>query len=127
QRTRPMPKRLATVFLSLHPDARLAHLKQFLATHLPREEIGPNELWNLYLTYSPERLNLSDRGWVAGIHPLELWLATYLPNHPGASFSEVLEASADVRQEIYGWLFQGNTTKQDTRIKILIEQDAFAR
>ncbi len=127
QRTRPMAKRLATVFLSLHPDARLAHLKQFLATHLPREELGPNELWDLYLTYSPERLNLADRGYVSGIHPLELWLVRYLAEHPGASYNEIMQASADVRQEIYAWLFQGSTSKQDARIKILIEQDAFER
>jgi len=127
ERTRPIAKRLATVYLSLHPDARLAHLKAFLATHLPREELDPKELWDLYLTYSPERLNLADRGYVSGIHPLELWLVTYLAEHPDATFGEVFEASGEVRQQIYGWLFQGSTTKQDTRIKILIEQDAFAR
>ena len=32
-----------------------------------------------------------------------------------------------MRQEVYGWLFNGSTVKQDTRIKILMEQDAFAR
>src|SRR4051812_9410591 len=33
--TRPAPKQLATVFLSIHPNARLAHLKQFLVAYLP--------------------------------------------------------------------------------------------
>jgi len=127
RRTRPMPKQLATVFLSIHPDARLAHLQAFLGAHLPREALSENELWNLYLTYSPERLNLSDRGYVAGIHPLELWLVRYLDEHPGASWNEVFTASAEVRQEAYSWLFSGGVAKQDTRIKILLEQDAFAR
>src|SRR5207302_10915537 len=36
-------------------------------------------------------------------------------------------ASEDVHQDIYGWLFNGSLTKQDTRIRILIEQDAFQR
>jgi membrane peptidoglycan carboxypeptidase len=81
----------------------------------------------LYLTYSPERLNLADRSYVADIHPLELWLAEYLQKHPGASWKEILEASAQVRQEAYSWLFKGNPHKQDTRIRILLEQDAFER
>jgi membrane peptidoglycan carboxypeptidase len=125
--TQPIPKRLATVFLSIHPDARLAHLQQFLMTHLPEYDLNDNELWDLYLTYSPERLNLADRGYVAGIHPLELWLAEYLQKHPGASWKEILEASAQVRQEAYSWLFKGSPHKQDTRIRILLEQDAFER
>src|SRR3954449_7289219 len=125
--TQPVPKRLAPVFLSIHPDARLAHLQQFLTMHLPEYDLSENELWDLYLTYSPERLNLADRGYVAGIHPLELWLAEYLQKHPGAYWKEILEASAPVRQEAYSWLFKGNPHKQDTRIRILLEQDAFER
>jgi len=40
----------------------------------------------------------------------------------------VTAASADVRQEIYGWLFKAHSThKQDVRIRILLEQDAFER
>src|SRR5262249_21772128 len=49
RRARPTPKKLATVFLSLRPDARLAHLQQFLQAHLPQEALSENELWDLYL------------------------------------------------------------------------------
>src|SRR5205807_986202 len=127
RRTRPLPKQLATVFLSIHPEARLAHLQSFLATHLPQTPVTENELWDLYLTYSPERLNLADRGYVSGVHPLELWLVDYLAQHPGAAWNEVYDASAPVRQEVYGWLFNGSSPKQDNRIRILLEQDAFGR
>ena len=127
KRTRPLPKRLATLFLSVHPDARIAHLQQFLAKYMPQTPVSENELWDLYLTYSPERLNLADRGYVSGIHPLELWLVRYLEDHPEASWDQIYQASEPVRQEVYGWLFNGSTVKQDTRIRILIEQDAFAR
>lgn len=127
RRTRPLAKPLATVFLSVHPNARLAHLQAFLASRLPQAAVSENELWDLYLTYSPERLNLADRGYVSGIHPLELWLVRHLAEHPGASWNEVFDASADVRQQVYRWLFNGSMHKQDTRIRILIEQDAFGR
>jgi membrane peptidoglycan carboxypeptidase len=127
QRTRPVPRRVATVYLSLYPDARLAEFKQFLRAHLPRYDLDEQKLWELYLSCSPEKLNLSDRGYVSGLHPLELWLASYLQHHPDATWQQVQDASADVRQEAYSWLFRGNLQGQDTRIRILLEQDAFAR
>ncbi len=126
-RTRPTAKHLATVFLSVHPHARIAYLQAFLAAHLPHEVITEDDLWDLYLNYSPERLNLADRGYVSGIHPLELWLVRYLEQHPGASWDDVVRDSAQVRQDVYSWLFNGSTAKQDTRIRILLEQDAFGR
>jgi hypothetical protein len=127
ERTRPQAKKLATVYLSIHPQARLGHLQAFLMSHLPQWDLSENELWDLFLTYSPDRFNLADRGYIAGVHPLELWLVEYLQQHPAAPWSEILEASAQVRQEAYSWLFKGNPHKQDTRIRILLEQDAFAR
>jgi membrane peptidoglycan carboxypeptidase len=127
RRTRPLPKQLASVFLSVHPQARLADLQAFLAAHLPHAVVSQNELWDLYLTYSAQRLNLADRGYVSGIHPLELWLVRYLEQHPSASWNDVLEASTDVRQQVYSWLFSGSMAEQDTRIRILIEEDAFSR
>jgi membrane peptidoglycan carboxypeptidase len=126
-RTRPIPSRLATVYLSIHPNARIAQLQAFLSAHLPRLVVTDQELWHLYLTDSPRRLNLSDRGYVSGIHPLELWLVQYLDQHPHASWAEVIKASAQVRQDAYKWLFNGGRQKQDVRIRILLEQDAFDR
>jgi membrane peptidoglycan carboxypeptidase len=38
-----------------------------------------------------------------------------------------MDASAEVRQEAYGWLLKGNTRAQNTRIRIILEQDAFDR
>jgi membrane peptidoglycan carboxypeptidase len=39
-----------------------------------------------------------------------------------------MEASAEARQDVYGWLFKSrNLHKQNTRIRILLEEDAFDR
>ena len=60
------------------------------------------------------------------MHPLELWLASYLDQHPQASRREVMKAGAPLRQQVYGWLFKThNLHRQDFRIRILVEQDAF--
>jgi membrane peptidoglycan carboxypeptidase len=127
RRSRPSARHLAAIYLTFHPDARLAEFRDFLATHLRGSFLSQDQLWELYSTVSPEKMSLADRGYVAGLHPLELWLVTYLRDHPGASWNEVIDASADVRQDVYAWLFNGSLTKQDTRIRILIEQDAFSR
>ncbi|HTV88340.1 MAG TPA: transglycosylase domain-containing protein [Stellaceae bacterium] len=124
-RTRPIASRLTTVYLSVHPNARIAQLQAFLLARLPHLALTDKELWHLYLTESPQRLNLSDRGYISGIHPLELWLVRYLYLHPHASWNQVVKASAQVRQATYKWLFKGSMAKQDTRIRILLEEDAF--
>jgi membrane peptidoglycan carboxypeptidase len=123
--TRPIPARLTVVYLSVHPDARIAQLQRFLLAHLPHLALTNEDLWHLYLTDSPRHLNLSDLGYVAGVHPLELWMVRYLDQHPQASWAEVVKASAEVRQSTYKWLFRGGMHKQDVRLRILLEEDAF--
>ena len=124
---RPAPGPLATVYLSMYPDGRFAAFQNFVAQRLPHEALTQEELWHAYITDTPYRLSLKDRGYVAGVHPLELWLASYLQDHPDATWDQVVEASAEVRQQVYSWLFKGSLYKQDERIKILLEQDAFER
>jgi membrane peptidoglycan carboxypeptidase len=127
-RTRPFAKRLAVVFLSVRPDASRQELGAFLHRYLPHESISDDDLWDFNQKYDPQRFSLEDRGYLAGIHPLELWLVNYLQDHPNASREDVTAASAGVRQEVYGWLFKAHRAhKQDVRIRILLEQDAFER
>ena len=124
---RPRAARLAVVFRSLRPDADLAAFAAFLGARLP-EPPSERELARLYDGHGPDRLNLNDRAYVAGLHPLELWLASYWQDEPGTTRSAMLEAAASVRQESYAWLFKtGSKAKQDKRIRILLEEEAFER
>jgi membrane peptidoglycan carboxypeptidase len=80
----------------------------------------------LYQKYAPEKFNLADRGYLARVHPLELWLVWHLAEHPRATLAEVVDASADERQQSYAWLFRTpHKRAQDLRIRILMEEDAF--
>ena len=56
--------------------------------------------------YGPERFSLADRGYLARVHPLELWLVGYLLEHPKASRREIFAAGAQARQDAYTWLFK---------------------
>ena len=126
--TRPAARRLAVVYLTARPEASRAELGDFLAHHLPPSSFDDDELWDLWRDYGPGHFSLQDRGYIAGLHPLELWLVAYLQDHANATRGEVMEASAEARQEVYGWLFKSHSLhKQNTRIRILQEEDAFDR
>jgi len=80
----------------------------------------------LYDKYSADRFSLNDRGYLARVHPLELWVLAYLETHPDATLSEVVQASADARQSVYAWLLKSHRRSgQDRRIAQLFEIDAF--
>lgn len=119
------PVRLATIYRSVYPDHDRIAFMDYLRAHLERH-ITEVDLSELYDTYSPERFDLHDRGYIAHLHPLELWLLSYLARHPQASFKEVMAASSDARQWVYRWLFKsGKKYAQDKRIQTLLEIEAF--
>ncbi|MDB5730154.1 MAG: glycosyl transferase family 51 [Variovorax sp.] len=121
--------RLASVLYTVEPEASEARLDEVLARQLGRGTGAartPRALGKLHDTYSA--LSLADRGYVARVHPLELWLVGHLQRHPGATLSQVLAASPDERQEVYAWLFKTrHKHAQDRRLRELLEIDAFAR
>ncbi len=126
QSVRPTPVRLATVFRSVRPSAGIAEFSGFLRTHLSGSALSDAAIQRLFDQYTPEHYSLTDRGYLAQIHPLELWLVEYLSRHPAATQSEVIAASAGERQEVYRWLFKThNKNAQDIRIRSLLEVEAF--
>jgi membrane peptidoglycan carboxypeptidase len=129
EHARHSPRRLSVIFRSLRPDASPAELASFLAQHLlPKRQLPARELGRLYDTLGPDRFGLADRAYIAGVHPLDLWLVGYLQTHPAAGWSEIVRASADARKESYQWLYDiRDKAAQDQRIKEIMEVDAFRR
>ena len=124
---RPAPARLAAAFYGLEPDATADRLAPFLARRLPNADLSAAALQALHDKYGPGRWSLADRGYLAGMHPLALWVVAYLRQHPGATLSEALAASRDERQAVYAWLFKTrHKGAQDARIRNLLEVEAFA-
>lgn len=120
------PRRLAVIYRSVRPDAGVDEFSAFMRAQFPREVFTTKDLSALFSKYGPDKFDLPDRGYLARIHPLELWLLSYLQRRPGATLSEVLARSASQRQEVYGWLFRtGREHAQDRRIRIILEEDAF--
>ncbi|MEO7245983.1 MAG: glycosyl transferase family 51, partial [Rubrivivax sp.] len=127
QSARPTPARLAATLYGLEPDADSARLKGFIAQRLPGAELSDAALQALQEKYGADRWSLADRGHLAGLHPLELWIAAHLRQHPGAGLADAVAASGDARQAAYEWLFRTRSKDaQDLRIRNLLEVDAFA-
>ncbi len=117
----PTASRLAAVHRYLMPD-----VDTFINAHLVDEKVGPARVHELYIKYGPGAYSLPDQGYIARVHPLELWLLGYLQQHPQASFNEAVTASNSQRQEVYGWLFKSRHKRaRDSRIRIMLEVEAF--
>jgi membrane peptidoglycan carboxypeptidase len=123
---RPAPRRLATAFLYLDPEADTLKFAAFMREQLGDSLYPQKQLDQLYRTHFKEALGLADVGYVAGVHPLELWLVGFLRSHPGANWSQVKDASRSQIQETYQWLFKTRHRQaQDSRIRGIMELEAF--
>ncbi|MGE6791610.1 transglycosylase domain-containing protein [Pseudomonas guineae] len=118
--------RLAAVHRYLMPHADEASFAAFLSKSLTQEKLSDKRISELYKRYGPGAYSLPDQGYIARVHPLELWFLGYLIEHPQASFKEAVAASHDERQEVYGWLFRSrHKSARDSRIRIMLEVEAF--
>jgi len=123
---RPTADRLAAVFRYLSPQATQEALGTFLRQRLPGESLPADRVAKLYVRNAPEAYDLPDRGYVARVHPLELWLVGFLSAKPEANWGETVTASADERQAVYRWLFRTRFKgAQDSRIYTMLEVEAF--
>lgn len=115
------------LFRSVFPQADFEAYARFMADNPPSKPVTAAALAKLYRDYPISRYNLADRAYLTGINPMELWLMAYWQNHAKATHHELLDASRTVRIDSYAWLFKPSLKRaQDTRIRIMLEQDAFA-
>jgi membrane peptidoglycan carboxypeptidase len=118
--------RMTAIHMTIEDQPTEHSLVAFLKEHLDEYDPEPDQVKELMQRFSPQTMSLADRGYVAGIHPLELWLVGFMRKHPGATLQQVVEASSDERQDVYAWLFKTrHKNAQDRRIMSLLEIEAF--
>ncbi|KJH78387.1 transglycosylase domain-containing protein [Pseudomonas sp. ES3-33] len=127
---RPTPIRMAAVHRYLLPQASQESFNSFVRSHLKgaklTEKLTDERLERLYENYRPGAYDLPDQGFIAKVHPLDLWLMGYLLNNPDAKFSQIVKASQFERQEVYSWLFKSrHKGARDSRIRTMLEIEAF--
>lgn len=123
-----VPARLAYACRFVDPGMDIETFSELLRKRLGEPYPDHKTISKLYHQSDPERFTLSDRGYLSRIHPLELWVASYLRQHRDSKLLEVLSESASTRQDVYRWLFRtSRKSAQNQRIYTLLELDAFAQ
>nr|WP_314575149.1 transglycosylase domain-containing protein [uncultured Pseudomonas sp.] len=126
----PSASRMAAVHRYLLPDATQSAFNAFVRAHVVADKRQPplseKRLDDLYYAYGPGKFDLPDQGFVARVHPLDLWLVGYLLQNPDAKFKDAVAASRFERQEVYSWLFKSrHKSARDSRIRTMLEIEAF--
>ena len=123
----PRALRLTIIHRHLFPNADQDSFIGFIRNQLPTSELTDKQLGVMYRKYQPGAYNLQDMGYLASIHPLELWLLDYMQQPGERSLSDAISKSIDVRREVYGWLMRTKAKNaRDSRVRTVLEIDAFS-
>ena len=121
---RPSAQRFGWAVRSVIHGITEAEFSRILGAH--GFEQAAKDVAALYKKVDPEPFGLHDRGYLARVHPLELWYISHYFAHPQATWADVVRASEAERQEAYRWLFTSTSMSgQNNRIRTLIEEEAF--
>ena len=119
---------LAAAFLTVRPESDFGAFSTFMHGRLGNKAGTDAGLQRIYDNHEARNYNLSDQGYLAKVHPLELWLVHYLDAHPEADLQEVVANSVAERREASRWLFASRFRHaQQVRINIIVEVVAFER
>jgi membrane peptidoglycan carboxypeptidase len=124
---KPRALRLTIAYRHLFPEADLASYIRFLRGQLPTITLTDKQLTAMYEKYKPGAYNLQDMGYLASVHPLELWLLDYLQQPGDKSLNDAIIQSKDERRDVYSWLMRTKAKNaRDSRIRTVLEIDAFS-
>ncbi|QSX38949.1 transglycosylase domain-containing protein [Shewanella sedimentimangrovi] len=119
-------QQLTAAYRYLQPYESPKAFGAFMQQRLPQTSYSERRLTELFNKYGPDKYNLPDQGYIARVHPLELWVLDYLLQHPDADLEQVKEASKAQRQEVYRWLFKTrHKNARDVRVRVMLEVEAF--
>ena len=122
---RSSPGRLAAIYCTIEKKPTREGLENFLQRH-GVINADAHTIQRLFDQCAAPDLSLSDRGFIAGIHPLKLWTASFLAQYPQATFHELKSASAPYLHGVYRWIYSPKRRAfQKSRIRIMLEMEAF--
>ncbi len=122
------PQRIAWAYRTVVPEGTPDELRYVLQAYDPDASFSDATVEDLFRRADTAPHGLADLGYLASVHPLELWVAGHLIENPEATRSELITASVDERQEVYRWLFRTRfRDAQDRRIRSLLEVEAFTQ
>jgi membrane peptidoglycan carboxypeptidase len=119
--------KLTIIHRHLFPQADVKSYIDFIRAQLPATTLSNKQLANMYEKYKPGAYSLQDFGYLASIHPLELWIIGYLQQPGEPTLKDAITKSEQTRQDVYGWLLRTKAKNaRDSRIRTVLEIDAFS-
>jgi membrane peptidoglycan carboxypeptidase len=120
------PRHLAMVFFAWHQGGDAEGLQQW--SDAMGHPVTADDAAKLVRAYGSPKLTLLDYGYLLGRHPLEVWCAGEMSRTPSITWDELVARSSEPRRLASTWLLQERQRHpQDLRVRIQMEQDAFAR
>ncbi|MBT9519461.1 MAG: transglycosylase domain-containing protein, partial [Dechloromonas sp.] len=124
--SRPVPQ--AAAYLSVLPKSDFESFAAFMRKQLGDRAGTDAGLRRLFDAHATRQYNLADQGYLARVHPLELWLVRHLQSDPKATLKDIVPASVEARRDASKWLFAPRFKHaQQVRIDIVVEVAAFER
>lgn len=124
--SRPVPQ--AAAYLSVLPKSDFESFAAFMRKQLGDRAGSDAGLRRLFDMHATRQYNLADQGYLARVHPLELWLVRHLQGAPKATLKDIVPASVEARRDASKWLFSTRFKHaQQVRIDIVVEVAAFER
>jgi membrane peptidoglycan carboxypeptidase len=118
-------RHLTILFYAWNRDADQQSLTRWLEKHLG--SVDTDRVKRLMKSYGNPQLNLSDYGYLLGIHPLRIWCGEQLAREPALTWKQLWDKSTEACRISSEWLFKTrNRSAQDLRLRIRFERDAFA-
>ncbi|PKO48049.1 MAG: glycosyl transferase family 51 [Betaproteobacteria bacterium HGW-Betaproteobacteria-4] len=122
------PSAQAAAYLSVRPQGDFAGFAAFMRQRLGDRAGSEASLRRLFDTHATRQYDLADQGYLARVHPLELWLVRHLQAEPKATLKDIVPASVEARRAASKWLFSTRFKHaQQVRIDIVVEVAAFER
>jgi membrane peptidoglycan carboxypeptidase len=120
------PRHVAMVFFAWHSGGDAEGLQQW--SDALGHPVTAEDAAKLVRAYGSPKLTLLDYGYLLGRHPLEVWCAGEMSRTPAITWDELVARSSEPRRLASAWLLQDRQRHpQDLRVRIQMEQDAFAR
>ncbi len=120
------PRHLAMVFFAWHPGGDAEGLQQW--SDALGHPVTAEDAAKLVRAYGSPKLTLLDYGYLLRRHPLEVWCAGEMSRTSSVTWDQLVARSSEPRRLASTWLLQARQRHpQDLRVRIQMEQDAFAR
>lgn len=123
--TKPTVSRIASLYTNIDPAPTVEGLKAILAKY-GLKDTSTRFAESVYKKYTSTTFTLSDKAFLANIHPLKLWAASYMATNPNVTFTQLKASSKPFLEDSYKWLRKTSREgARNTRIRQMLEMEAF--